>query len=219
MALMKRATNLLFVAATAGAVVGLSAAPAMAATNLTVKVSSGGTYTATSAKTVLSDNGVNVTCTTHNSTPGSKASGKVATATHTGASPVAIGTVTALAFNNCSGPLGAVHTTIQALPYKLKVDSTTNSNGQTDGIVTGAKVKVSMTGCSFTVTGSAPAFYTNSTHKLTVTNKLPIKPLNSAKLTVSGVSGCAGLVTNGDHPKYTSTYTVSRHFTIKSTKS
>jgi len=219
MPLMKRATNLLFVAATVGAVVGLSAGPAMAATNLKVKVSSGGTYTATASKTVLSDNGVNVTCTTHNSTPASKASGKAATATHTGTSPVTIGTVTALAFNNCSGPLGAVHTTIQALPYHLKVDSTTNSSGQTDGMITGAKVKVTMTGCSFMVTGSAPGFYTNSTHKLTITNKLPIKALNSAKLTVSSVSGCAGLVTNGDHPSFTSTYTVSRHFTIKSTKS
>jgi hypothetical protein len=217
MTLIKRATNILLTAASAGAVVGLCAAPALAATTLTVKVSNGGTYTATASKTVLSDNGVNVTCTSSGTTPASKASGTVATATHTGTSPVTIGTVSKLAFNNCSGPLGAVHTTVQALPYSLKVDSKTNGSGQTDGIITGAKVQVSMTGCSFTVTGSAPAFYTNSTHKLTVTKKLPITPLNKAQLTVSNVNGCAGLVSNGDHPTYTSTYTVSRHFTIKST--
>jgi hypothetical protein len=217
MTLIKRASNLLLVAATAGAVVGLSAAPAMAATTLTVKVSNGGTYTATASKTVLKNGTVSVTCTTSGTTPASKGTGTVATGTHTGTSPVTVGTVKTLSFNHCTGPLGAVHTTISALPYKIKVDSKTNSSGQTDGIITGAKVHVSMTGCTFDVTGSAPGFYTNSTHKLTITKTLPITPLNTAKLTVSNVVGCAGLVNNGDHPSYTSTYTVSRHFTIKST--
>jgi hypothetical protein len=218
MTLIRRASNLLLVAATAGAVVGLSAAPAMAATTLKVKVSNGGTYTATASKTVLSDNGANVTCTSTSTKPASKATGTVATATHQSASPVKIGTVATLSFNHCTGPLGTVHTTVTALPYSLKVDSTTNSTGQTDGMITGTKVHVSMTGCSFDVTGSAPAFYTNGTHKLTVTKKLPITPLNTAKLTVSNVSGSCLVVNNGDHPTFTSTYTVSRHFTIKSTK-
>jgi hypothetical protein len=218
MTLIKRASNLLLIAGSAAALVGLSAAPAMAATTLSVKVSSGGSYTAKASKTVLSNNGVNVTCTTSGSTPGSKASGTVKTATDKGTSPVKVGTAAKLSFNHCSGPLGAVHTTIQALPYSIKVDSTTSSTGKTDGIITGVKVNVSMTGCSFTVTGSAPGFYSNSKHTLTMTNKLPIKPLNTAQLTVSNVSGCAGLVANGDHPTYTSTYSVSRHFTIKSKK-
>ncbi len=218
MTLIKRASNLLLVAATAGALIGLSAAPAMAATTLKVKVSNGGTYTATASKTVLKDGNVAVTCASTSTKPASKATGTVATATHQGTSPVKIGTVASLSFNNCTGPLGAVHTTIQALPYSLKIDSTTNSTGQTDGMITGTKVHVSMTSCAFDVTGSAPGFYTNGTHKLTVTKTLPITPLNTARLTVSNVVGCAGFVNNGDHPTFTSTYTVSRHFTIKSTK-
>jgi len=217
MTLMKRATNVLFTVAAAGAVVGLSAAPAMAATSLTVKVSNGGSYTATASKTVLTDNGQNVTCTSTSTTPASKATGSVPTATTTGTSPVKIGTVKTLAFHNCTGPLGAVTTTISALPYSLKVDSKTNSTGQTDGMITGTKVHVSMTGCAFDVTGSASAFYSNKTFKLTVTPKPPITPLNKAQLTVANVSGCAGLVNNGDHPTFTGTYAVSRHFTIKST--
>jgi len=44
---------------------------------------------------------------------------------------------------------------------------------------------------------------------------LPNKPLNKAQLTVSGVSGCASLVSNGDHPTCKSTYTLSRAFVIK----
>jgi len=217
MTLIKRASNVLFTLAAAGAVVGLSAALAMAATTLKVKVSNGGSYTATSSKTVLSDNGVNVTCTSSGTTPASKTSGKVPTGTHTATSPVKVGTAAKLSFNNCQGPLGPVHTTVMNLPYTISVDSKTNSKGQTDGIISGAKVKVSMTGCSFIVTGSVPGFYTNGTHKLSVTNKLPITPLNKAQLTVSSVSGCLNLVNNGDHPTYVSTYTVSRHFTIKST--
>jgi len=218
MTLIKRASNLLLIAATAGAVIGLSAAPAMAATTLKVKVSNGGTYTATASKTVLKDGMVSVTCSSSGTTPASKATGTVATATHQGTSPVTVGTAKTLAFHNCTGPLGAVTTTIMALPYSIKVDSTTNASGQTDGMITGTKVHVSMTGCAFDVTGSAPGFYTNSTHKLSVTSKLPITPLNKAQLTVGNVSGCAGVVSNGDHPTFTSTYTVSRHFTIKSTK-
>src|SRR5216683_2955818 len=177
MTLIKRASNLLLVAATAGAVVGLSAAPAMAATTLTVKVANGGTYTATASKTVLTDGMVSVTCTSTSTTPASKGSGTVATATHTGTSPVKIGTVAKLSFNHCASLTGVVHTTVNALPYSIKVDSTTNSSGQTDGMITGVKVHVTTTGCAFDVTGSAPGFYTNSTHTLTMTKKLPITPL------------------------------------------
>jgi hypothetical protein len=38
---------------------------------------------------------------------------------------------------------------------------------------------------------------------------LPITPLNTARLTVSNVAGCAGLVLNGDHATFTVTYTLS----------
>lgn len=218
MTLMKRASNVLFTVAAAGAVVGLAAAPALAATSLTVKVTNGGTYTATSSKTVFTDKSVSVTCSTVGSVPASKGTGSVPTATTTGTSPVKIGTVGTLAFNNCTGPLGTVTTKVMSLPYALQVDSTTNSTGQTDGIIAGVNVNVSMTACSFTVKGSSPGFYTNSTHKLqmTTTSKLPIKPLNSAQLTVSNVSGCAGLVSNGDHPTFVGSYTVSRAIVIKS---
>ena len=217
MTLFKRASTLLATLGAAGAVVSMSAGPAMAATTLKVKIGSGGSYTATSAKTVLTDGSVSVTCSTSGSTPGSSTSGKVPTGSHTGTSPVKVGTAAKLAFHNCNGPLGAVTTVVHSLPYSISVDSKTNTKGQTDGIISGANVDVSMTGCSFTVKGSVPGFYTNKTHKLSVTPTLPIKALNKAQLTVSNVVGCAGLVNNGDHPKYVSTYTVSRHFTIKST--
>src|SRR5262249_13866565 len=140
MTLFKRASTVLATLGAAGAVVGLSAAPATAATTLTVKIGSGGTYTAKASKTVLKDGNVSVTCTSNSSGPASSTSGKVPTGTHTGTSPVKVGTAAKLAFHNCQGPLGPVTTHVHALPYTISVDSKTNSKGQTDGIISGANV-------------------------------------------------------------------------------
>jgi hypothetical protein len=125
--------------------------------------------------------------------------------------------VAKLSFINCSGLLGQVISTVKSKPV-LNADSKTNRKGQTDAIITGVKVSVSMTGCHFVVTGSAPGFYTNKTHTLTMTPKLPIKPVKKAQLTVSGVptGECGSLVSNGDHPTYVASYKVSRAISIKS---
>ena len=217
MTIRKRAGSVLFTAAAAAAVVGMSVGSALAATNLTVKVSHGGSYTASAKKTVLSDNGVAVTCVAKGKTPSSKGSGKISNGTHHGKNEVNLGAVKGLSFNNCSGPLGAVTTTVQKKPT-LNADSKSTSKGATDAIITNVDVSVSMTGCSFDVTGSAPGFYNNKTHTLTMTSgKLPAKKLVTAQLTVSNVTGCASLVKNGDHPTYNASYVVSRHISIKST--
>jgi hypothetical protein len=211
MTMRKRAGSVLFTAAAAAALMGMSVVPALASTHLTVKVSGGGSYTAKAGKTVLTDKGVSVTCTS------SKASGKIANGTHRGAAPVTVGTAAKLSFSGCSGPLGAVTTVIHSTPYAVKANSKTNSKGQTDAVITGVRVSVSMTGCSFTVTGSAVGFYSNKNHTLSMTPKLPVKPVKKGQqLTVSNVVGCATLVSNGDHPTYVATYKISRRTVIKS---
>jgi hypothetical protein len=211
MTMRKWAGSVLFTAAGAAAVVGMTVGPALASTTLTVKVSHGGSYTAKAGTTVLADNGISVTCTS------SKGSGKVSNGTHKGAAPVKIGTVAKLSFSSCHGLLGNVTNKVHGTSL-LKADSKTNRKGQTDAIITGVNVSVSMTGCSFTVTGSAPGYYTNKTHTLTMTPKPPkgLKPLVKAQLTVSGVNGCSTVVSNGDHPTYKGSYKVSRKVTIKS---
>jgi hypothetical protein len=216
MTIRKRVGSVLFTAAAAAAVVGMSVGSALASTSLTVKVSHGGSYTATAKKTVLSDKGVSVTCTTKGKTPSSKGSGKISNGTYRGKNVVDLGAVKGLKFNNCTGPLLGVTTVVHGKPV-LNADSKTNGKGDTDAIISGVDVSVSMTGCSFVVKGTAPGFYNNKTHTLTMTSKkLPEKALEKAQLSISGVSGCAGLVGNGDHPTYNATYTVSRHITIKS---
>ena len=221
MTIRRRAGSaLLATAAMAAASIGLFATPAVASTpHLTITVTGGGTFTATASKTVLSDKGNNVTCTSKGRTPASSASGKIASGTYKGAVPVKIGTASKLAFNNCTGILGPVTTKVLKEPYLTKIDSKTNSKGQTDGIIAGVKTQVTIpsVGCTFTVSGSAPGYYTNSKHTLTMAPKLPITPLVKARLTVSKVNSCAGLINNGDHPTFSSTFTLSRKGTIKST--
>jgi len=227
MTIRKRTGSLLVAAAATASVVGLCAAPALASsplsgTKLTVRVSGGGKFTAVASKTVLTQKiggvPVQVTCTSTHRKPASSANGLIPNGTHRGTSPVLVGSASKLAFNNCTGPLGVVHTKVLSEPYKVSVDSKTNSKGQTDGFISGIKVDVSMRACSFVVTGSAPGFYTNGKHTLTMTSKLPVKPIGkAAQLTVSHVVGCGGLISNGDHPGFNSTFSLSRKGTIKST--
>jgi hypothetical protein len=202
MTLRIRAGGGLFAATAAALAIGLGANTALAATTLTVKVSGGGTISATSSSTVLTDNGISLKCT--------KSTGKasVANGTKTGSSPVTIGSVTSLSFSGCTGPLGPVTVSVHKLPYKLQIDSKTVS-GKTDGIVAGVNTSIASAACSLTVTGSAPGYYNNSNHTLNLTPSLPTKPLNSARLTVSNVSGCLGAINNGDHPTFKATYATS----------
>jgi hypothetical protein len=210
MTIRKRVGSVLFTAAAAAAVVGMSVGSALASTSLTVKVSHGGSYTATAkGETVLADGSVHVKC------KASKGSGKIANGTHHGAAPVTVGTVAKLSFSKCSGPLGGVSTTVHGKPA-LKADSKTNSKGETDAIITGVNVSVATGSCTFNVTGSAPGYYTNKTHTLTMATKLPVKAATKATLTISDVSGCLGVVTNNQHPTYSAIYKVSKRVSIKS---
>ncbi|HUA43192.1 MAG TPA: hypothetical protein VMA32_16580 [Streptosporangiaceae bacterium] len=213
MTMRKRAGTVLFTAAAAVALVGISVGPALAATSLKVKVSGGGSYTATAGKTVLSDNGVNVTCTK------SSAKGTLKNGTYKGKAPVKLGTVSKLGFTSCSSILGPVTNQVVGTPV-LNANSKTSTKGKTNGdtaaVITKVDVKVSLTGCSFTVTGSAPGYYSNKTHTLYMTPKPRVTGSARAGLVVSKVNGCAGVVKNGDKPTYTASYKVSRKVVIKS---
>ncbi|HXB47279.1 MAG TPA: hypothetical protein VNW50_05900, partial [Streptosporangiaceae bacterium] len=146
MTMRKRAGSVLFTAAAAAAVVGMTVGPALASTTLTVKVSHGGSYTAKAGTTVLTDKGIAVTCTSSN------ASGKLPSGTHKGKAPVKLGGVKGLTFKSCTSIAGTMTTTVHGTP-ELNANSKTNRKGVTDAIITGVNVSVSTTGCSFKVTG------------------------------------------------------------------
>jgi hypothetical protein len=225
MTIWKRAGSALCGAVAVAAVVGLSAAPAMAmpaSTTLKAKVSGGGSITATSAETVLTDNGISVTCQASNKKSViSTAKGSISNGTHSGPAPLKVGITKSLNFKDCTGPLGKVSNTpgdFSKTTYLITVDSKTTSKGDTDGIIGPVSVAVSIKGgCSFTVTGSAPGYYSNSKHLLVLTPKLPTKASKKAQLTIGNVKNaslCLGAVKDGQHPTYTGTYKVSKKVKI-----
>ena len=180
----------------------------MAGTAHTVAVTGGGTTSASAAKAVLTDGHVSVTCSTKGSTPASTAAVTIANGTTRASAPHPVGIAADLAFSNCAGPLGSVHVTTAGLPYPVNANSATSS-AATAMTISGIDVSVTMTGCSFTVTGSGPGDYSNSTRILALTPDPKPKGLTGAKLSISKVKGCAGLIKNGQHPTYTASYKLS----------
>lgn len=221
MTIRKRIGRLLFASAATAAVVGLCAAPALASvplsTTLRVKISGGGKFTATAKAVAFRDGRIPFTCQARGKTPASSASGNIPSRSHMGASPVNVGTVTTLKFGGtCGSPIGGLAMKAMGEPYLVAIDSKTNSKGQTDVLINGMKIHFKIPGCSFDVTGPASGFYTNGKHSLTMTPKLPVKDTTSARLTVSHLSGCEGLVKNGNHLTFNGTFTLSRKVTIHS---
>lgn len=184
-----------------------------ASTSLTVKVSHGGGYSATASRVLLTDthSHLSTVCPTIGSTPGSQTSGEIINGNHSGTRTVEIGKVIGLAFHHCTpGPAGGpVTIKSRKLPYDINVDSATNGKGETDLIISGINFSWVAIGCNFTVTGSAQGYYRNSTHSLYLTPTPPIKPLSKAQLTISNISGCAGIYSNGDHITIKVTYPLS----------
>jgi len=104
-------------------------------------------------------------------------------------------------WNNCVGPLGLELDPHGVGPWAL------NANSYAGGVATGniSNITANITNpddqCSFTVTGTVDATYTNSSQNLTV---IPNPTLN-----ISGVSGCFGLINDGDLASFAATYNVA----------
>jgi hypothetical protein len=182
------------------AAVGIAASPATAAGTWTV--TGGGTFTGTSTNSVLTDTktGTQLKCTS------SKATGSAANGT--GLSGTPIGSISAVTWTSCSGPLGITfNVTAQGLPWGLNAVS--YASGVTTGTLTGVKAHISGAGCTAdfggATNGSAATIdvkYTNSSHTLTV--------LGTGNLHAWNVSGiCLGLLNSGDAVTYKGDYALS----------
>jgi hypothetical protein len=180
----------------AGIAVGV--APAVAAPSATFTVTPGGAYSASTSSVTFKDGAVTMTCS------GSTASGTLESGS--GLAGAAIGSISALSYTGCTGPLGTV--TVTPGGFNYAINATSYASGVTQGNISGVSVKVSMIGCSFNVTGSAPCNFSNSNSSLNLTA--------GAGLSVSGVSGCLGLVKNGDSPTYVASYATTPGQTITS---
>lgn len=120
-----------------------------------------------------------------------------------------IGAVSDVTLTGCTGPAGGITVTPGNEPYPVNTDSAATSSGQADVIVSKVDVAVSATGCAFTVSGSATGYLTITKHTLAMTAKPVVKPTTAGRLTVSNVTGCFGIVENGDQATYSATYTLT----------
>jgi hypothetical protein len=207
----KRIGSGLAAGAAAALLIGASALPAVAAAP-TWSVKPGGAATAKAGKTVLKDTktGTVLTCTSSSAKITIKKGHKLAGA--------GLAKITSIGFTNCTGPLGITFTVkSSALPWKLNAVSYNKKTGTTTGTITGIHSTLSGPGCSAVVDGTAAGkdngsvkvTYVNKTHKLTVLPK-------GDNLHIYKVSGCFGLINNGDPSSFTAVDAVSPGQTITS---
>jgi hypothetical protein len=204
----KRVAGFLLSGGVAALAIGLSTTAALATTATTFSVSPGGSITGTAAKTTLTDTktGNALSCKS------SKATGTVKSGT--GLAGAGIGSISALTFSNCTGPLGLSFTvTTSAFPWSLNAVS--YKKGVTTGTITGIHAVLSGSDCTATVDGTSATAdngevkvtYTNSTGKLKVLT-------TGGNLTIYNVSGCLGLINSGDPTTFSGTYTITPKQTI-----
>ena len=202
-------------AGTAIAIVGITAGTALAATPTFTTYTSHQTtgtlaYTATTGagtssapKITLVDTtaGVNLNCIS------GTAAGVFKLGKNISGSKIA--SITGTTWNTCTGPLGITLAVKQVGSWYVNATTKTSSGGKTPGNISNVTATVSETptasNCEFTVTGSTSASYFNSSGTLAVA---PITG-SSHVLTISKVTGCFGLINNGDNATFTGTYATS----------
>ncbi len=213
MTILKRAGSVLVTGAALAGMLALSASSALAAPRTgaaaTWTVKPGGAITAKAGVTTLKDTktGSTLTCQT--------SSGKGSVKSGSGLSGTGIGSITALSFSNCTGPLGLTFT-VKTTHFPWHLNALSYSSGVTTGTITGIHATLTGPSCSAVVDGTGPtanngkvtATYTNSTGKLATTG--------AGNLHIYNVSGCAGLINSGDGSSFKGSYTVTPKQTITS---
>ena len=125
-----------------------------------------------------------------------------------------IGSVNELSLDNCTGPRGLTLTvTPNTLP--LALNAVSYKAGVTTAMITGINATLSGSDCSATVDGTAAdaadgqvkASYSNSKDQLTVVT-------TGGNLAVYNVSGCAGLINDGDGVTVSGSFKLSPAQTI-----
>jgi hypothetical protein len=159
-------------------------------------VTPGGAITGHSGTATLEDKdtGNSITCTS-STLAGTLKSGS-------GLSGTGIGSITSVQFSNCTWEslvFSVQASASKADPWRLNAKSYASGSGVTSGTITNITAKLSSAGCVATVAGpaattpgTAEITYTNSTHKLQLLSR------TGGTLHIWNVSGCVGLLSNGD---------------------
>ena len=140
MTILKRAGSVLVTGAALAGMLTLSAGSAFAGTDAGVAamwtVKPGGVITAKAGTTTLKDTktGSVLTCTS--------SSGKGTVKKGSGLSGAGIGSITALGFTNCTGPLGLTFT-VKTTHFPWKLNANSYKNGVTTGTISGIHATLS----------------------------------------------------------------------------
>jgi len=124
-----------------------------------------------------------------------------------GLSGKGIGTIKTGSFTGCKIATVSVTVKVHGLPWKLNAASF--KNGVTTGTISGIDLKATAPGCSATLDGTG-AGKNNGVTKISYSNSTgKLKLLGGGNLHSYAVSGCFGLVNNGDAQKASGTETIS----------
>jgi hypothetical protein len=205
---MRKPVGALLTVMSAAAVIGLGAGTSLAATAATTwTVSPGGAISGKAGVTTLKDttSGLTVSCKTSTLTGTLKKGTKLP--------GTKLGTVTGVAFNTCTVDGQTLSLSSGAVTWGFNAKS--EKSGVVSATITGIHISESSSICSFVVdgtsgtadNGSLKVTYTNSTHKLKI---LP----TGGTLHLWDISGCLGLVADGDAASISATQTITPAQTI-----
>jgi hypothetical protein len=188
--------------------VGMSATSSFAATK-TWTVSPGGAITGKAGTSKLSDTttGLTVSCSS------SDLSGTLKSGS--GLSGTGIGTITSITFNNCSVDGFTFTVSSGTVTFPLNFTSYKSSTGVSSGTITGIHIALSSSICDAVLDGTSGTA-DNGMVKVTYTNKTAkLKVLTSGgNLHVYDVSGCDGLINDGNAGTISATYKITPAQTI-----
>jgi hypothetical protein len=187
----------------------LGVTAASATTAVTWTVSPGGSITASGSGQVKdTKTGTIAKCTSIKVTKATIKKG-------TGLKGAGLGTISASTFTGCTIATISVTVATANLPWKLNATSYNATTGVTTGTLTGVQLDASAPGCSATLEGTTA---TNGKIKVTYTNSSGVLKLigTGGNLTDEDVSGCFGLVNNGDPEDASGSLTVTPKQTITS---
>ncbi len=186
-------------AAALAACLGVTAA--LAATTWTVKP--GGSFAAMSGTATFKDTatGSIFTCASLKVT-GTLKSGS-------GLPGSGAGSISAAGFTNCTSPLN-LRFSLKATALPWHVNLAADNKGAVSGTISHIRIQATNPGCDFVLDGTAATArdgslkfrYANSTGRLTVLR-------TGGNLNVYNVTGCAGLVNDGDPLALSATFTLS----------
>ena len=201
----------LVMSAAAASVIGLAAAPALAATTWTVKP--GGSVTGTATKAVVTDStkGLSVTCT--------GATAKASLKSGSGLAGAGIGTVTSFAFSGCAvGTISVSVTLTGKMPLNATAfNATTKVASMTVTKIHGT-ISVSAISCSATIDGTSATAH-NGMVKAKFSNgtdTLKVLATGGNLHIYNPSSGCNGAVSNNDAANFTASYKLTPKQTITS---